>query len=58
LEEVVGTDRPTCIQTLDDPGNGALLQFMSMLGKDEYCHLEREIMETIRRKVRDLMGQK
>lgn len=58
LEEVVGIDRPTCIQMLDDPDNGDVLQFMSILGKDEYPRLEKDAMETIRREVRDLLGQK
>lgn len=55
---MVGTDSLTCIQILYDPDNGPVLQLMSMLGKDEHSHLEKEIMVTNRRVVRELLGQK
>ena len=55
LETVIGIDRLTCIQVLDAPDNGDLWQFMNMLGKDEYLHLEEEIREAIRREVTDIL---
>lgn len=58
LEEVVGIGRLTCIQILDDPDSGDLWQLINMLGKEEYSHLEVEIRETIRRKVRDWLRRR
>lgn len=58
LETVIGIDRLTCIQVLDAPDSGDLWQFVNMLGKDEYLHLEEEIREAIRREVKDVLRRK
>ncbi|MCZ0938365.1 MAG: hypothetical protein OXJ55_06995 [Caldilineaceae bacterium] len=58
LEAGIGIDRMTCIQVLVAPDNDDLWQFIDMLGKDEYLHLEEEIREAIRREVQDVLRRK